>query len=95
MNFAADSELCKEVAEKCRSTATSVKSTIDDIYSEIDGMKDVWTGASYNSFNEKCHSYDAAMQGLVDVLNAYGKLMDEAAEKTASELVTKVSGALE
>lgn len=94
MDFATDSELCKEVAEKCRSTATSVKSTIVNIYSEIDGMSDVWTGASYDSFNEKCHSYSTAMDGLVDILNAYGKLMDNASED-AEKLVEKVSSALE
>lgn len=97
MDFAADSELCKEVAEKCRSTATSVSETIKGIYVKIDEMggdDPVWAGASYDAFKEKCHSYEDALQGLVDVLNAYGKLMDNAGLDTEN-LVEKVGSALE
>lgn len=79
MDFAVNSELLAEAIETCTTTATTVEEQIAEIFLKIDALGDHWEGTSYDNFKSSCEGYKDSLNQLVNLLNAFAKLLSNVA----------------
>lgn len=94
MDFATNCDLLNEVREKVETAAKEILEYKTTIFAGIDGLGEAWSGESFNTFKEKCHSYEGAIDSLVTILKSYGKMIGNV-EQESSELVNNVRSRLE
>lgn len=96
-DFAVDSSKREQLVEKLTTAASEIERLKGEIYKGIDGMegKDSWTGTSYNSFKTMCHSYENALTGLHEMLNAFSKVIGDQVTEHQDTLEEELHKALD
>lgn len=94
MDFAVNCELLNEVKNKVTNAKETIENLKGDIYNQIDNLKESWSGASFDTFKEKCHSYEGAIDSLISTLEAFSKMIDNVNSESAtliSNLTTELN----